>query len=643
MPSISFAQTRHELESNNYSLTNTSAWNLKINGLYASGSVWVSSVVADIDNNGLNDLLLSNGYTCMGHYNAGAVIIVNDKILSNNSKTKVINLSDNDNYTRLICGANESNPLASNGDSFGETIIIKDIDNNGKNDLIVNAFNTDYNGGNSGSVYIIYDWLLGNYSEKEINIIDKNNFNIRIDGFSKFSLEIAMEDINNNKKNDLLVSSNESFTYSSAGAVYIFNDNIFSSQNIGKVLNTNSSNTYSIRFDGQGINKNLGMRYVKTYDLNNNGINDLLLYSYDSHFTILDNLIAKQLGQNNNLPLDIASSYSNKFVTPVQYNDIISPIDIDQNGKIDIILSAPADRNNGRNSGSVYIILNQELVGSGERINIKDKEIYYYRIDGVYGYSDSEISNDFDYDGYPDIILQNSEGLFFLSNKDTLKSSKLGNVIDINNTKYNFKIMTLSNSQAPYSESFGDINNDGRDDFIFGEYSSDGQMIGSWWIIYNYPHIIIPQSPKVTIDGNSVTLSGNILAPDSIANIHGIDYSIDSVDFYGEWFPCDAKDGSFDSTAEDYQCDLSGLASGKHTVYFRSYDQNILYTKKPYPTVELTVQQNKVLGIVANGHIHSIITNRRIRQGFFIGAVLLVGYLAFNRNQERKKLKITKE
>jgi len=59
-------------------------------------------------------------------------------------------------------------------------------------------------------------------------------------------------------------------------------------------------------------------------------------------------------------------------------------------------------------------------------------------------------------------------------------------------------------------------------------------------------------------------------------NIKGVQWSFSNT-LPGTWNDCDAADGNFNSNSENFNCTISTLNDGAHTVYLRYYDEDELY------------------------------------------------------------------
>jgi hypothetical protein len=89
----------------------------------------------------------------------------------------------------------------------------------------------------------------------------------------------------------------------------------------------------------------------------------------------------------------------------------------------------------------------------------------------------------------------------------------------------------------------------------------------------------------------SLRTSQNIrgsVSQDSDFEVRSVEYSTQDSPS-SEWKSCSPTDGVFDSSSEDFDCDLSDLSDGARTIYFRTKDPNNLYTSvQEYGQVHFT-------------------------------------------------------
>lgn len=158
------------------------------------------------------------------------------------------------------------------------------------------------------------------------SLADPNNWNIRIDGPSTFSLlgyinSIRAGDVDGDGYPDLIIGAYFSnFNGNASGSVFIVTHDILEElAGKGNILDLADPNNYWIRFDGEGADKYLGIN-LGIADFNSNNRSDLLLVSagtdYNSRtdsgsiYLILDTLLSGYTGRGNNVNLATSSNYN---------------------------------------------------------------------------------------------------------------------------------------------------------------------------------------------------------------------------------------------------------------------------------------------------------------------------------------------
>ncbi|MDD2942349.1 MAG: carboxypeptidase regulatory-like domain-containing protein [bacterium] len=182
-------------------------------------------VIADIDSDGLNDLLLASERT---NSNAGSVWLIASTLLDDVGMTtgNIKLLSDLFTYNIRIDGAVSADLLGGKAGS----ISVGDVNSDGVADLTLAAMSADNNGTNSGSVWTIYSMTLLPYMSTTGNVLSLANgadYDLRFDGASAgdqlgYNGLIGGRDLNNDGAADLLmpnVGSDHNGTNS--GSIYV--------------------------------------------------------------------------------------------------------------------------------------------------------------------------------------------------------------------------------------------------------------------------------------------------------------------------------------------------------------------------------------------------------------------------------------
>lgn len=198
------------------------------------------------------------------------------------------------------------------------------------------------------------------------------------------------------------------------------------------------------------------------------------------------------------------------------------------------------------------------------------------------------------------IVLLLSIVLFTFAVPDTYAA--VYDMLDSANWNVRFDGATAGDQFSIASLIYGDYCTTGKQDILVGSRRTDFNSradSGSFWSIPNAVFAGVEGTGNVIdmadadnwnsrYDGGSasewleyaLTVTGTVSATDSVTPIAGVEFALDNNDFDGLWTACEAVDGSFNSTAEDFSCttDYAASAYGSHVLYIRAYDTNLSYT-----------------------------------------------------------------
>jgi hypothetical protein len=176
--------------------------------------------------------------------------------------------------------------------------ITDDLDNDGKQDIILNGWATDYNSRtDSGSVYVIYNTLLDNYSGtgNNIDLADSSSYNLRFDGAGSGDgddmlgdIALTTGDLDNDGKSDLIMGGphgdgGASENKTNSGFFYVVPNSLIDNYSgTGNNIDLANSSNYSLKYDGGTAYDHLAIWNIKPTDLNNDGIKDLV---FTAHLT----------------------------------------------------------------------------------------------------------------------------------------------------------------------------------------------------------------------------------------------------------------------------------------------------------------------------------------------------------------------
>jgi hypothetical protein len=601
-----------------YDMADTGSFNIRIDGATNTEHLGEgSATTADIDNDGLPDLIIGATKTTYNGTNSGSVYVIYNSLFNTLAGTgNTIDLSDSSNYNLRFDGPSNSYL------TYAGYLGAGDVDSDGKADLFMAGGAVS----DLDSVYIIYNTRLDDYSGtgNNIDLTDADNYNLRFyaeDGIGMTNNgPLKVYDINGNNKQDLLIPAGwSSFNgRDTSGSVYLVYDSLIDDYSgTGNLIDLSDGNNYNFRFDGADEAGGLGLYpNPQAADIDNDNKLDLLMSATGTStsvigkvYVIYNSLLSNYSGTGHNLDLDTDTNWNLRFDGPaipdVVGFQIISD-DLDNDNKQDIIFSGIWATNNSLSkSGSVYVIYNSLIdgySGTGHTFDLTDSSNFSLRFDGPIAagwLGDIALTTgDLDTDDRQDLIFggphqNNSEGeiwagVNFIYYHSTLNNySGAGNIIDLaTNPNYDLRYEGAAQDDrlAIWSYQPVDLNQDGSEDLIITAHQTDhnGSNSGSLFIIYNFPHSFsISREHFTNIRSNITDFSGTLSASNSVTNISNIQYSIDNTSWGGDWRNCNPKDGSFNSTSEEFGCadiDTSNLKEGKHTIYTRANDENISYT-----------------------------------------------------------------
>ncbi|MED5354462.1 MAG: VCBS repeat-containing protein [Bacteroidota bacterium] len=506
-----------------------------------------AGLIFDHDNDGYEDILVTNGYRRYGSDNDSRIKInqkkrlydgkvpleIKEQLYEELPSEKLPNIlyknSGNLNFKNISQYSDLNEPTFSNG------AVYSDLDNDGDQDLIINnidqeAFiykNTSIEKNLGNYIKIVPK---GNVSENfakitiKYNDIVKTKESKRVRGYLSAVDNDVHFGVGDNKNIDSIIvewASGETEKISNVGVnqtINVFEKNASKEINTAQQTNywfnkTNSTgiNYKNIENDFDDFKKEILLPYkqstlgpsISSGDVNNDDLDDIF--------------IGGSKGQPGQLFIQSGNRYENKrissFIEDRHYEDMESVfIDIDNDNDLDLyVVSGGNEFNNRSNLLQDRIYLND---GNGNFTKNKQSEISDYTISGK---SVSKI--DYDKDGDIDLIVGNR----IIPQKYPLYEPS----IIYENVNGIFKNVTYKT--APEFEDFGivnkvittDINNDGWEDFIcVGEWTNIGVFINNkgkfknistengldkiygWW--YNI------QETDVNNDGYKDYIVGNI-------------------------------------------------------------------------------------------------------------------------------------
>ncbi len=346
--------------------------NVNIYGAKSGDQLGMSVDTGDINNDGIDDLLIGsyNGY--FNTKRVGKVYVIFGKsIWKNNS----INISDLNSELRISDITFVGNTVDG---YFGTSVLLADINNDGNNDVLIGEPTTN-------NVWIYF----GPFSSRVFgnHIVDTVEANMILTGNTvgeKFGSHLAAGDINGDKKTDLLVSAYRADK--ETGKVYVFDDLNFAGDK-------NVTAQYAI--NGSSENDWFGF-YFNVDDVNNDGFDEIAISSFP-YLTDTKRGMVKVLWGGENWKDNLKSSkYSDK-----QGGDLMGSFvgfaDLNNDNVSDLIVGAPGvDYPTSSAAGNVY-------VSYGPNFNVTNKTFYGENSDDWFGYRLTNL--DLNNDNFMDLVV----------------------------------------------------------------------------------------------------------------------------------------------------------------------------------------------------------------------------------------------
>jgi hypothetical protein len=517
-----------------------------VNGRFGYGPAFI----ADVDSNGKPDIVVDGfNENPNGRSASGSLYVILDSLIDDYHGTgNNVDMAISTNWNMRFDGA-------SAGDCFGDYSKVADLNNNGKNDLIMNSTEAYYNNGRSGAVWIVYDSLLSGYAGvgQTIDMSDPSKYNLRYDGASDGDglgdPDINVADVNSDGKLDLMFGAVGASiaSRSQSGAVYvIYNALINSHSGVGQNIDLNNSANYSILYYGSAGEK-LSVSPTVIGDMDGDGKADLVLGGQQSDYNskansgsiyvVYSSLIGKYSGPGQMIDMTNPDNYNIRIDGSAEMDSLsyhyVALVDVNNDGILDVVSSTFSSSHNSRQySGSLYVFYGSMLATySGTGNNIYADSVYSVRYDGA---TDNQ----------------------FFPGGDNMR--------------------------------FEDINGDGQPDILAGAaygYGADSQLrdAGAVYLIYNFPHTITMDSNIFYATDTTPKITGTVSAPNSTTNIAMVQYSVGSNAYSANWSNCTPADGAFNSTSERFSCTIpTSLSDSSKTVYVRAYDSNGSYTARSH-------------------------------------------------------------
>ncbi len=524
------------------SLEDSSSYNIRYEGAVAADSLTGEGAVAigDVNGDGKNDLVLGAYGSDNNGANSGSAYVMFSTLIDDVSTTTGNNfsLANSSSFNLRYDGAVAGDYLTRGSSVSGiKTVVIEDLNNDGKTDLLLGANSADNNGAYSGSAYVMFSTLIddvGVTTGNNFSLANSSNFNLRYDGAGANSVlslgGIAVGDVNGDGVPDLVLGAPNEQVSSSyyAGSAYVIFSTLFQDvgETTGNIKPLSTASNFNVKYWGPAGGWNLTKHGVFINDVNADGKGDLIItqgYTNYSNYTQQGSVlvmfstriddVGETTGNVKNVYYD-SSCYNIRFDGGLTGDSLgryggVAIGDVNGDGFDDLVMGASNTDNNSKNdSGSVYLVYSSliktvgETTGNVWRLNTASR--FNIRFDGaevgdyLSYYNGIEIG-DVNGDDISDLVLGSygadnngaNSGSVWVAHSSLLNitGETTGNVRRLYNASdYSIRYDgAVAGDQLTLEDSLviGDATGDGKGELLLGSYLADnnGTDSGSLWVI----------------------------------------------------------------------------------------------------------------------------------------------------------------
>lgn len=435
----------------------------------------------------------------------------------------------------------------SNYDFLGFSVSAGDVNNDGYDDVVVGAPYVNAGGTDKGQAYVYYG---GSSMDSIADVTFTGGASNEFLGIS-----VSMDgDFNSDGFDDVIVGAYG--VNANKGAAYIYYGG------------NSMDNIADVTFSGSAINDYFGTSVSSAGDVNNDSFTDIMVGAYmyaDGNKgkvylfyggVLIENIADvtfSGVADNDRFGTASAGIHSVGDINNDSYDDVII-------GATGVDVTDPAN-------GQAYI-----YYGGISMDNIADVTFTGIGTSTNFGYAVAS-AGDVNNDGYIDVLI----GAYATKVGGVTKGqtyiyyggNSMDNIADVTFTgNANSDLMGYSVSSA------GDVNNDGYQEVIVGAAGYNGWQGQAYIYSFNYGSPSISLVPVTYSNDATPDLTGTAI--DAGVNVGGVQWSLTN-EVGGIWNGCTADDGAFDEDSETFSCTMSPLTDGSHTIYFRSFDANMVY------------------------------------------------------------------
>jgi RTX calcium-binding nonapeptide repeat (4 copies)/FG-GAP repeat len=382
-----------------------------------------------------------------------------------------------------------------------------DVNNDGIDDLIIGAYGADPNGNASGQSYVVFGRSSGFASSLNLsNLNGSNGFilnGIAMDDFSGFSVSGA-GDVNNDGIDDFIIGAPNSSGVDSGQSYVVFgrSGGFSSSLNLS---NLNGSNGFIL--NGIDVGDNLGSSVSGAGDINNDGIDDLIIGAVgaspnDDYYSGQSYVVfGRSGGFSSSLNFSNLNGSNGFILNGIEEGDfsgwsVSGAGDVNNDGIDDVIIGAISAHSNGSFSGQSYVVFGQSggFSASFNLSNLNGSNGFLLNGIAAYDSSGNSVSGagDVNNDGIDDLIIGavgadpngNAAGQSYVVFGRSGGFSASFNLSNLNGSNgFSLNGIDVGDNLGSSVSGAGDVNNDGIDDLIIGAFR-DAANSGQSYVVY---------------------------------------------------------------------------------------------------------------------------------------------------------------
>ncbi len=387
-----------------------------------------------------------------------------------------------------------------------------DVNGDGFDDVIVGASGRNLNGGSaSGSSYVVFGKASGFNAVMNLSSLDGAN-GFRVDAESTYDYSSASfsdaGDVNGDGFDDLFVRA---FGFDLNGGSAVSTYVVFGkTSGFDAALDLSSlDGNNGFRLDGAAASSNAGVSASNAGDVNGDGFDDLIVGDFSTDLNGTDSgssyvVFGKASGFDVSLDL-LSLDGSNGFrldgegAGDLSGRAVSGAGDVNGDGFDDVIIGARGANDTGYYSasgGASYVVFGKAS-GFSAAMDLSSLDgSNGLRLDGK-GLSGSRVSSagDINGDGFDDVLVGTAYTGRYGQSPDASyvvfgKASGFDATMNLSNLDGNNGFILFAGAEMPYNDivfnSAGDINGDGFDDLIVGEYraSPNGYESGSSHVVF---------------------------------------------------------------------------------------------------------------------------------------------------------------